>query len=104
MDAKQEEGRTNNNQQLEDIALVNTTGTSIQKELTRNLVETTQTITEVEKANFEFDQKVSESNNYRHQITGQINEIDYLMRLLNFEINQQDATKQKVELVAEKEK
>ena len=26
------------------------------------------------------------------------------MRLLNFEINQQDATKQKVELVAEKEK
>ena len=104
MDAKQEEGRTNNNQQLEDIALVNTTGTSIQKELTRNLVETTQTITEVEKANFEFDQTVSESNNYRHQITGQINEIDYLMRLLNFEINQQDATKQKVELVAEKEK
>ena len=83
---------------------MNTTGTSIQKELTRNLVETTQTITEVEKANFEFDQTVSESNNYRHQITGQINEIDYLMRLLNFEINQQDATKQKVELVAEKEK
>lgn len=38
VDAKQEEGRTNNNQQLEDIAMVNRSATAIQKELTKNLV------------------------------------------------------------------
>ena len=41
----------------------------IQKELTNNLVATTQTITEVEKANYEFDQSVAEKNNYRHHLS-----------------------------------
>ena len=76
--------------------MVNRDGLAIQKELTMNLVASTQTITEVEKANFEFDQSVTENNEYRYQLSGQINEIDHLMRMLNCEISQQDATKQKV--------
>ena len=88
VDAKQEEGRTNNNQQLEDISLVNQEGTAIEKQLKRNLVATTLTITDVEKANYEFDQTNAENSNYRHQITKQINDIEYLMRMLNNEISQ----------------
>jgi len=84
--------------------MVNRDGLAIQKELTMNLVATTQTITEVEKANYEFDQSVAENNDYRYQLSGQINEIDHLMRMLNCEIYQQDATRSKVEYVAEKEK
>ena len=68
--------------------MVNRTGTAIQKELTQNLVATTQTISEVEKANYEFEKNNRESNDYRYQIQGQMDEIEHLMRMLNFEIKQ----------------
>jgi len=68
-----------------------------------NLAATTQTITEVEKANYEFDVTMADQNAFRYQLFDQVSEIEHLMRLLNFELAQQKATKGKVEFVALKE-
>ena len=67
------------------------------------MVATTQTITEVEKANYQFDQTVAEQDEFRQQLTSQINEIEYLMKMLQHEVAQQNATKEKVEFVVRKE-
>ena len=64
---------------------------------------TTQTITEVEKANYEFDQTVAEQNELSYMLRGQIGEIEQLMRMLQSEVAAQAATKQKVEFVVQKE-
>ena len=64
---------------------------------------TTQTITEVEKANYEFDQTVAEQNELSYMLRGQMGEIEQLMRMLQSEVAAQAATKQKVEFVVQKE-
>jgi hypothetical protein len=104
VETRQEQGRTNNNQQLEDIALVNNEGTIIQKNLVTNLVGTTETITAIEKENHSFAKKVEEQNSYKQNISRQIHEIEHLMRLLNYEVGTQEATKEKVQLTMQREK
>ena len=103
VDTKQEQGRTHNNQQLEDIAFNQTEANQIKSNLITNLVTTTETITKVEKENFGFIRDLEEKNTYKHNIRSQINEIQHLMRLLNLEVSQQEATYQKVQYTVDKE-
>ena len=75
VDTKQEQGRTHNNQQLEDIAFNQTEANQIKSNLITNLVTTTETITKVEKENYGFIKDLEEKNQYKHSIRNQINEI-----------------------------
>ena len=60
----------------------------IQRHLISNLVSTSETVTKLEKENFSFVKDLEEKNAYKHNIKGQINEIQHLIRILNYEISQ----------------
>lgn len=64
----------------------------------------TQLLSEIEKEHQDFVGQMNANAVYKLNVRKQINDIQYLIRLLNFEISQQEATKKKVTATVNAEK
>lgn len=100
----QEQGRSENNLKLQGVAQINAEALAIQKSLTSTMNMRTQLLSEIEKEHQDFVGQMNANAAYKFNVRKQINDIQYLIRLLNFEISQQEATKKKVTATVNAEK